>query len=144
MPIEGHNTVRRHEPGYFTVNVKVPELPPPGAGFVTRILAFCGVARSATAIATRSCPEFTNTVVRGEPFHSATDPGTKFAPVTVTQVLGPGEVMVEGDSDAADGLGLGTSEGGKTNAPCSKTTRPLPLPQKSLAVRNADRRHPSD
>jgi hypothetical protein len=93
--------------------------------------------RSAAGIATRTCPELTKTVVRCEPFQDATDPGTKFDPVIVTQLLLPGATTLLGDNERAFGTAFGIEDGGRTKTPPSKTTRPLPLPQKSTAVRNA-------
>src|SRR5438552_5335699 len=121
---------------YLTVKVKAVELPPAGAGLFTRRFAVREVTRSAAGIATRSCPELTNTVVRAEPLQSAIDPGTKFDPVIVTQVLLPGETTLAGNNAEMEGTGFGADDGGRTKDPRSKTTRPLPLPQKSFAVRN--------
>ncbi len=51
------------------------------------MLLVCAVTKSLAGIATRSCPAFTNTVERGDPFHVAIDPGTKFDPTIVSHVF---------------------------------------------------------
>jgi len=55
-------------PIQFTGKVIVEEGPPPGAGFTAWMLLICTVAKSLAGIATRSCPAFTNTMERGDPF----------------------------------------------------------------------------
>ena len=87
----------------------------------TRRLAVRGATRSAAGIATRSFPELTNTVVRAEPLHSATDPGTKFDPVIVSQVLPPGETTLAGNNAEMEGTGFGAEDGGRTKEPLALT-----------------------
>jgi hypothetical protein len=119
------------------VKVNAADLPPPGIGLLTLTLLTAGLRRSAAGIAIRSFLELTKTVVRCEPFQSATDPGTKFDPVIVTQVLLPGATALLGDKEEAVGAGFGTEDGGRTKYPSREMIRPLPLPQKSFAIRNA-------
>ena len=119
------------------MKVNAADLPPAGIGLLTLTLLTAGLRRSAAGIAIRSFLELTKTVVRCEPFQSATDPGTKFDPVIVTQVLLPGATALLGDKEEAVGAGFGTEDGGRTKYPSREATRPLPLPQKSFAVRNA-------
>src|SRR5271155_4120945 len=113
------------------------EGPPPGEGLTTCKLTVCGAAKSAAGIAARNCPGLTNTVLRGDPFHSTTDPGTKLDPVMVSQVFPAGAVTPLGDAAVRDGTGFGVDERGSTEDPCRTTIRPAPLPQKSTIVRNA-------
>src|ERR1700731_3804766 len=96
-----------------------------------------GLARSAAGIATLSCPEFTKTVVRSAPFQFATAPNTKFAPLIVTHVFAPGTVTLLGVNPEIVGAGFAFTDRGTTAGPCIITILPLPVPQKSVAVRNA-------
>ena len=85
------------------------------------MVAVCAVARSAAGRATRSWPALTKTVVRGEPFHCATDLGTKFDPTRVSQVFPAGAVTLLGGAKLTSGIGLGVDERGSTADPCGKT-----------------------
>src|SRR5436190_1904523 len=89
--------------GLFTVNVRAPEVPPPGAG-VTAVT--CGVpaaATSAAAMAAVSCVALTNVVVRVAPFHLTVLPLTKPVPVTVSvKAALPADVLI-GDRAARVG-----------------------------------------
>ena len=78
------------------MKVNAADFPPSGIGLLTLILVSPGFTRSAAGTAIRSFLELTKTVVRCEPFQSATDPGTKFDPVMVTHVLLPGATALLG------------------------------------------------
>jgi hypothetical protein len=69
-------------------------------------------------------------------------PGTNCDPVMVTRVFPVCAVTLLGDAAETEGTGFGVEERGSTNGPCNRTTRPVPLPQKSTAVRNARRSAP--
>ena len=119
------------------MKLRTLELPPPGAGLTTRKLAVVAAVRSEAGMATRRCIESTNVVVRLALFHVTTEPGTKFDPVIVTHVFPVCAVRLLGAAEEIVGVGFDVVERGSTNGPCNRTTRPLPLPQKSTAVRNA-------
>ena len=121
----------------FILKLIWEDSPPPGIGLFTCSVAVLGAARSAAGMATCNCPEFTKTVVRGDPFHSAIDPRTKFEPVMVIQVLPAGEAALAGEVEETVGTGFGVDERGRTEGPFNRTTRPVPSPQTSFAVRNA-------
>jgi len=121
----------------LTLKETAPEVPPPGAGFTTRRFTVFALLRSTAGIATRSCPELINTVVRAEPFHVTVDPVTNCDPVMVTQVFAACAATPLGEAVETDGIGFGFEERGRTNGPRNRTTRPVPLPQKSTAVRKA-------
>ena len=53
--------------GLFTVNGEFPDVPPPGAGFVTVTLKVPAAAMSAAAIAAVTCVALTNVVVLAAP-----------------------------------------------------------------------------
>jgi len=82
-----------------------------GAGFTTRRFTVFVLVKSAAGIATRSCPELINTVVRAESFHVTVDPVTNCDPVMVTQVFRRAQLrrwemlskLTELDSDSRNG-----------------------------------------
>ena len=65
------------------VNVRLPEVPPPGEGVNTVTEAVPAAARSALVMAARSCVALTTVVGRAEPFQRATDEAVNPLPVTV-------------------------------------------------------------
>src|SRR5262249_28233955 len=56
------------------VNIKTPELPPPGAGFETDTCTVADAATSVAVIEALSCVALTNVVVRLAPFHIPVEP----------------------------------------------------------------------
>ena len=69
----------------MTVKVCEPEVPPPGAGFVTVTGTVVPEAMfAAVTVAVRLIDEL-YVVTRGTPFQFATDVGTKFVPVSASE-----------------------------------------------------------
>jgi hypothetical protein len=60
------------------------DVPPPGAGLNTATCAVPDVAMSVVGIEARNCVADSTVVVRFAPFQRATDPATKFVPLTVS------------------------------------------------------------
>jgi hypothetical protein len=69
--------------GAVIVNVRLPEVPPPGEGVNTVTEAVPDVAISAALMAARSCVALTTVVGRAEPFQRAIDEAVNPLPVTV-------------------------------------------------------------
>jgi hypothetical protein len=92
--------------GLLIVNVRAPEVPPPGVGFVTVIDAVPAVAMSlAGTVAVKFVP-LTYFVFSPVPFHFTVDPETNFVPVTVRVNAAPPAVALEGESEVAAGNGF--------------------------------------
>jgi hypothetical protein len=90
----------------FTVKLRMLDVPPPGTGLVTVITAVPPKATSAAVIATVSCVELTNVVVRSLALNCAEEEGKKFVPVTVRlKPALPAEIEL-GFRDTAVGAGL--------------------------------------
>src|SRR5216684_1197405 len=86
------------------------EVPPPGAALVTDINATDGLVTSAARTVIVRCPvETLNVVVRGEPFHSATDAGLFRKPCPVMSILNIAlpAVMLSGKMLVMIGVGFG-------------------------------------
>jgi hypothetical protein len=83
------------------------EVPPPGAGLTTVIVAVVGFAMSVARIAAVNCELLVKVVVRGLPFQSTTDPATKPVPVTVRLNAAPPGAAAEGTTGFRYGTGLG-------------------------------------
>lgn len=103
------------------LRVAGPEVPPPGAGVKTVILAEPTVAMSAALIAALSCVAPTNVVGRLALFHRTTDPGTKFVPLTMRVKLGPPAWVEAGlrpvmAGTPGVGVAVGVKVGGKAVA----------------------------
>ena len=88
------------------VKVLVPEVPPPGAGFVTVIFAVPELAMSLAGTAAVTCEEFTNVVVSAVPFHLTTELLRKLLPLTVNVNTPPPEDALVGESEVMAGTGL--------------------------------------
>jgi hypothetical protein len=88
------------------VNVNVPDVPPPGAGFDTETMFVPPVAVSAAMIAACKLVLETNVVVRAPAFHRTVEEGTKFVPVTVIVDAAPPAREEVGLIDAIVGAGL--------------------------------------
>jgi hypothetical protein len=93
------------------VNVRLPELPPPGAGLNTVTSAEPALERSAGVISASSCELLTKVVVREDPPHRTTEPEMKFVPVTDNcRARLPAGALV-GAIDVAVGVGFCGVEG---------------------------------
>ena len=88
------------------VNDRVPDVPPPGAGFVTVTLAVPAVAMSAGVIAAVNCVALTNAVVLAAPLNFTTDVDTKPVPFTVRVKAAPPAVALVGEREVSVGTGL--------------------------------------
>ncbi len=88
------------------VNDRLPEVPPPGAGFVTVTVAVPAVVISAAVIAAVNCVAFTNVVVLAAPLNFTTDVDTKPVPFTVRVKAAPPAVALVGESEVTVGAGL--------------------------------------
>ena len=88
------------------VNDRLPEVPPPGAGFVTLTVAVPAVVISAAAIAAVSCVALTKVVVLAAPLNFTTDVDTKAVPLTVRVKAAPPALPLVGESEVAVGAGL--------------------------------------
>ena len=96
--------------GLFTVNVKFPEVPPPGDGLVTDTLRVPAVAMSAARIVAVTCVALTNAVVLGAPLKVTVAPLTKPVPFTVSVNPAPPAVALVGESVVIVGGGLVTEK----------------------------------
>jgi hypothetical protein len=92
--------------GLFTVKGEFPDVPPPGAGFVTVTLNVPAVAISAAVMDAVTCVAFTNVVVTAVPLKFTTEVATKFVPFTVSVKVAPPAVALVGESDVIAGRGL--------------------------------------
>ena len=88
------------------VNDRLPDVPPPGAGFVTVTVAVPAVAISAAVIAAVNCVALTNVVVLAAPLNFTTDVDTKPVPLTVRVKAAPPAVALVGEREVAVGAGL--------------------------------------
>jgi len=100
-----------------------PEVPPPGEGFTTVMLAVPTPATSVAEMDACSCVLLTNVVERLEPFQRTIEAGTKFVPLTVSvnpplpATADPGDKLLI----AGDGLLIANATGAELN--CSNTSR---------------------
>lgn len=92
--------------GLLMVNVALPDVPPPGAGFTTATLSVPAAATSAAAITAVNWLELTTVVVRLLPFHNTVLPGTKFVPVTASVKVVEPAVAEVGEVTVSEGTGL--------------------------------------
>jgi hypothetical protein len=114
------------------VKVAGLDVPPPGEGLNTVILAVPAEAISAAKIVATSCVVFTNVVVRALPFHCTTEAGKKFVPVTVSENAADPAIVLEGESNVMAGAGFGS-------------LRPPPeSPEEQADRRHMNPRAPSD
>jgi hypothetical protein len=88
------------------VNDRLPDVPPPGAGFVTVTLAVPAVAMSAAVIAAVSCVALANVVVLAAPLNFTTEVDTNPIPFTVKVKAAPPAVALVGESEVSVGAGL--------------------------------------
>ncbi len=94
--------------GLFAVNDALPEVPPPGAGFVTVTLNVPAVAISAGVIEAVTCVADTKVVVLAFPLKFTTDVATKLVPLTVSVNAAPPAVPLAGETVVIVGRGLFT------------------------------------
>ena len=83
-----------------------PDVPPPGAGFVTATFTVPAVAISAAAIAAVTWVALTNVVVLAAPLNFTTAPETKPVPVTVSVKAAPPALALGGTIEISVGTGL--------------------------------------
>jgi len=88
------------------VNDRVPDVPPPGAGFVTVTVAVPAVAISAAVIAAVNCVALMKVVVLVAPLNFTTDVATKPVPLTVRVKAALPAVALVGEREVAVGAGL--------------------------------------
>lgn len=94
--------------GLLTVNDWIPDVPPPGAGFVTVAFRIPAVAMSAAVTGMVTCVAFTNVVVRAVPLNVTTEVDTKLVPFTVSVNAAPPAVALVGEREVIAGTGLFT------------------------------------
>ena len=87
-------------------NDRLPDVPPPGAGFVTVTVAVPAVTISAAVIAAVNCVALTNVVIFAAPLNLTTDVETKAVPFTVRLNAAPPAVALVGEREVAVGTGL--------------------------------------
>jgi hypothetical protein len=87
-------------------NMRVPDVPPPGAGFVTVTVAVPAVAISAAVITAVSFVALTKVVVLAAPLNFTTDVDTKPVPLTVRVKAAPPAVALAGEREVSVGAGL--------------------------------------
>jgi len=87
-------------------NDRLPDVPPPGAGFVTVTVAVPAVAISAAATAAINCVAPTKVVVLAAPLNFTTEVETKPAPFTVRLNAAPPAEALVGEREVAVGAGL--------------------------------------
>lgn len=97
--------------GLFTVNVVIPDVPPPGAGFCTLIWAIELPAKSAAGSVAFSCVAPTKVVARAVPFHAAAELEIKPVPLMVTIVSAVPAVSDDGDNAVTVGTGFEAGAG---------------------------------
>src|SRR5574341_1299053 len=96
-----------------TLNDAALDVPPPGGGVKTVIVAVVTAAMSVAGMAAVSCVGLTKVVVRLPPFHCTTDPGEKFEPLTVRLNPEPPACAVLGLRPLMPGMpGVGVKVGG--------------------------------
>jgi len=88
------------------VNDRLPDVPPPGAGFVTVTVAVPAVAISAAVIAAVNCVALMKVVVLVAPLNFTTDVATKPVPLTVRVKAALPAVALIGEREVAVGAGL--------------------------------------
>lgn len=93
--------------GWAIVRFNPAEVPPPGAGLNTVMIAVPVLAMSAAVICAVNCVALTNCVVRALPFQRTTEPLMKFAPVTVSVKAAPPAFTVFGLKLVSVGVGFG-------------------------------------
>lgn len=92
--------------GFAVAKSAATDVPPPGLGLVTVMLADPAAAMLGAGTAALSCVEDTNVVVRLVPFHCVVEFETKLDPFTVRVNDDPPRSADAGDKEEMDGAGL--------------------------------------
>jgi hypothetical protein len=92
--------------GLLIVNVIAEDTPPPGAGFTTVSAAVPPTARSKAGTMAVICVPLETVVARATPFHSTSEPTTKFEPVSVSVKPAPPAGAMVCESIPTVGMGL--------------------------------------
>jgi len=106
VAVAGAIEVRVGPAAALIVNDKLPDVPPPGAGFVTVTVAVPPVAVSAAVIAAVNWVALTKVVVLAAPLNFTTDAETKAVPLTVSVKAAPPAVALVGEREVVVGAGL--------------------------------------
>ena len=106
VAVAGTIAVSAGDEAALIVNDTEPDVPPPGAGFVTVTGAVPAVAISAAVIAAVNCVAFTNVVVLAAPLNFTTDVETNPVPFTVRVKAAPPAVALVGEREVSVGAGL--------------------------------------
>ena len=122
--------------GGSIVNVSADEVPPPGAGVVTRTCAVPVAATSVPGMDASSFELLMNLVGRAAPFHSTTDRPMKPWPLTVSVIAPSPARVLTGDSVVTTGAGLssGTRVARASNTLTRGTVAPGPKNQNLVSV----------
>ena len=123
--------------GLFTANGEFPDVPPPGAGFVTVTLNVPAAAMSAAVIAAVICVALTNVVAFAAPLKFTTEDALKFVPFTVRVNAAPPLVALVGESVVIVGTGLFTANGEFPDVPppgAGFVTDTLKIPAAAMSV----------
>lgn len=94
--------------GLLMLNTCAPDVPPPGAGFVTVTFVVLTVRISEAGTAEVNCVELLNVVALAAPLKFTTELDTKPDPLTVRVKAEPPAIALAGESDASTGAGLFT------------------------------------
>jgi hypothetical protein len=92
--------------GLLIVTVVAAVAPPPGAAFTTVTGYVPATAKSAAGTIAVIWVELTNVVTRGTPFHTTTDPATKFVPARFMVNAEAPATAVVGETEPRVGSGL--------------------------------------
>ena len=106
VPEVGAREVSAGAEAALIVNDRLPDVPPPGAGFDTVTVVLPAVAISAALIAAVNCVALTNVVVLAAPLNFTTDVETKEVPLTVSAKATPPAVALVGEREVTVGAGL--------------------------------------
>jgi hypothetical protein len=93
--------------GFVVANNRLPDVPPPGAGFVTFTIWDPPEATSEARIAAVTCVAFTNVVALAFPLKFTTDVLTKFVPFTVNVNAPEPVITPPGNNEVIVGEGFG-------------------------------------
>jgi hypothetical protein len=110
IPVESGDGVVIFSGGEAGLIVKVNgfDVPPPGPGLTTVMLAVPAVAMSLAGMDAVSCEVLAKVVLRAEPFHLTVESFTKFEPLTDSVTDGPPAVVELGLRLVMAGKGLAT------------------------------------
>jgi hypothetical protein len=108
----------------------VLDVPPPGAGLTTVIVAVRGVAKLAEDTVAVNCEELTYVVTNGTPFQFTVEPATKPNPLTVKVYAEPPGTVAAGVIGYNAGTGFGAivafvTPGMENNRTARETSRHL-------------------